>query len=134
MKLNSIFRNVKENTNLDLLEESDDEEEFENVDPGRYIQLKDGLTMQMQFIPRFNGWCPCEVVSQPPTAINEIERLQSMFKDVRRTPRPRQDIKPTRTHMNNNWERGGRGQGAGRGRGRGYGMHQGMHSRWLGVK
>ena len=28
MMMNALFRNIKENRNLDLLEESDDEEEF----------------------------------------------------------------------------------------------------------
>ena len=29
--MNDLFRNIKENSNLDLLEESDDEDEFENI-------------------------------------------------------------------------------------------------------
>ena len=29
--MNSLFRNIKENQNLDFLEESDDEEEFQNI-------------------------------------------------------------------------------------------------------
>jgi hypothetical protein len=82
--LNSLFRNVKENVDLDLLEESDDEEEFENVDTDRYLRVKEGMTMSMQFMPRFNGWRPCEIVSQPPTVSTEVERLQSMFRETRR--------------------------------------------------
>ena len=31
LMMNSLFRTIKENNNLDLLEESDDEEEFENI-------------------------------------------------------------------------------------------------------
>ena len=38
--MNELFRNIKENSNLDLLEESDDEEEFENVNPDKYVYLE----------------------------------------------------------------------------------------------
>ena len=35
--MNSLFRNIKENNNLDTLEESDDEDDFENTNPSKYI-------------------------------------------------------------------------------------------------
>ena len=38
--MNGLFRNIKENTNLDLLEESDDEEEFENISDDKYVDLE----------------------------------------------------------------------------------------------
>ena len=37
--MNSIFRNIKENQNLDL-EESDSEDEFENIDVDKFVNLK----------------------------------------------------------------------------------------------
>ena len=37
--MNSLFRNIKENRNLDLLEESDDEEEFENTSLDKFVDL-----------------------------------------------------------------------------------------------
>ena len=37
--MNSLFRNIKENGNLDLLEESDDEEEFENIALDKFVYL-----------------------------------------------------------------------------------------------
>merc|ERR1712225_207562 len=33
--MNNIFRNIKENHNLDTLEESDSEDDFENIDPAK---------------------------------------------------------------------------------------------------
>ena len=38
--MNSIFRTIKENENLDLLEESDDEEEFENINLDKFVDLE----------------------------------------------------------------------------------------------
>ena len=35
--MNTIFRNIKENDNLDALEESDDEDEFENIDLDKFV-------------------------------------------------------------------------------------------------
>ena len=37
--MNNLFRFIKENNNLDALEESDDEEEFENEDVARFVNL-----------------------------------------------------------------------------------------------
>ena len=39
VKMNDIFRNIKENKNLDLLEESDDEDDFENISDTKYVDL-----------------------------------------------------------------------------------------------
>ena len=35
--MNNIFRNIKENKNLDLIEESDDEEDFEDTRIDKYL-------------------------------------------------------------------------------------------------
>ena len=43
--MNSIFRNIKENRNLDLLEESDDEDEFENINLDKYLLNKKIMKM-----------------------------------------------------------------------------------------
>ena len=37
--MNNIFRNIKENDDLDKLEESDDEEEFEDISIDKYVFL-----------------------------------------------------------------------------------------------
>ena len=37
--MNDIFRDIKENRNLDFLEESDDDEEFENIAEDKYVDL-----------------------------------------------------------------------------------------------
>ena len=38
--MNSIFRNIRENSNLDYIEESEDEEEFEDISLDKYVDLK----------------------------------------------------------------------------------------------
>lgn len=55
--MNSIFRNIKENNNLDLLEESDDESDFENVEQEKYITCRE-KQMKLVYNERFKGWEP----------------------------------------------------------------------------
>jgi hypothetical protein len=56
--MNSLFRNIKENTNLDLLEESDDEEEFENDKADRFVFLDKTYNMVCAYNNKFRKWYP----------------------------------------------------------------------------
>tara|TARA_B100000674_G_C37846206_1_gene917747 strand:- start:249 stop:1187 length:939 start_codon:yes stop_codon:yes gene_type:complete len=55
--LNSLFRNIKENRNLDFLEESDDDEEFENIALDKYIK-NIHFNMKCKYIKKFKSWEP----------------------------------------------------------------------------
>ena len=54
--MNKLFRNIKENDNLDALEESDDEEEFENINDDKCVK------MECIFNKKFNKYVPIKVV------------------------------------------------------------------------
>jgi hypothetical protein len=56
--MNKLFRNIKENNNLDLLEESDDEEEFENNNIDKYIIQNKSLKLKCMFNNKFKKWYP----------------------------------------------------------------------------
>jgi hypothetical protein len=56
--MNRLFRNIKENENLDALEESDDEEEFQNCQLDKFVFLDKSYKMVCQFHSRFKKWCP----------------------------------------------------------------------------
>lgn len=58
--LNSIFRNIKESTNLDLLEESDDDDDFENTSDNKY-NLDNTVYMDCTFNKKFNSWEPVHI-------------------------------------------------------------------------
>lgn len=60
--MNSIFRDIKENRNLDLLEESDSEDEFENIDIDKFVNLKKNVFMICAFNFRFKKWVPTKLV------------------------------------------------------------------------
>ena len=57
--LNSIFRNIKENKNLDLLEESDSEDEFEDVSNSKFVDLNKSIEIKCKWEPKFKKWSPC---------------------------------------------------------------------------
>jgi hypothetical protein len=60
--MNNLFRKIKENWNLDAIEESDDEEEFENISFDKYVDLNKELLMEFRFHQKFKKWIPIKVV------------------------------------------------------------------------
>lgn len=60
--MNKLFRNIKENTNLDALEESDDEEEFENNQVDKFVFLDRTYKMECVYNYKFKKWVPQKVV------------------------------------------------------------------------
>ena len=60
--MNKLFRNIKENVNLDALEESDDEEEFENIQIDKFVDLNKVVKMRCNFNYKFQAWVPIQVV------------------------------------------------------------------------
>jgi hypothetical protein len=61
--MNALFRNIKENANLDLLEESDDEDEFENTQIDKFVDLEKTVAMECVYSKRFKKWQPVKTVS-----------------------------------------------------------------------
>ena len=61
--MNSLFRNIKENINLDALEESDDEDEFQNNDDDQYVSLDTSYKMKCVFNHKFKKWQPIETIN-----------------------------------------------------------------------
>ena len=74
--MNKLFRNIKENANLDALEESDDEEEFENDRPDKFVFLDRALNMICTWNSKFKKWTPIRVASNNDKIItkNELSR------------------------------------------------------------
>uniref|UniRef100_A0A6C0ER34 mRNA capping enzyme adenylation domain-containing protein n=1 Tax=viral metagenome TaxID=1070528 RepID=A0A6C0ER34_9ZZZZ len=59
--MNKLFRNIKENINLDALEESDDEEEFQNERADRFVTLDKTYNMICAYNYKFKKWYPLKV-------------------------------------------------------------------------
>ena len=56
--MNKLFRNIKENQNLDALEESDDEEEFENDKIDKFVYLDRSFNMSCEYNMKYKRWQP----------------------------------------------------------------------------
>jgi len=57
--MNSIFRNIKENISLDALEESDEEEDFEDVRVEKYLVVRpEPVKMKCEYNYKFKKWAP----------------------------------------------------------------------------
>jgi hypothetical protein len=73
--MNKLFRNIKENDNLDRLEESDDEEEFENEKEDRFVDMDKTYNMACSYNFKFKKWCPLYVSKSNVNIITESELL-----------------------------------------------------------
>jgi hypothetical protein len=62
--MNKLFRVIKENDNLDALEESDDDEEFHNDRIDRYVYLSKSYKILCQYNAKFRRWMPCELATE----------------------------------------------------------------------
>jgi hypothetical protein len=60
--MNKLFRNIKENDNLDALEESDDDEEFEDDRKDKYVYLDKSYKMNCEYNHKFKRWVPVNLV------------------------------------------------------------------------
>ena len=56
--MNSLFRNIKENDNLDYLEESEDEDFFQNIETDKFIHHNTQYKIECEFSSKFNSWKP----------------------------------------------------------------------------
>ena len=74
--LNSLFRHIKENSNLDLLEESDDESEFENAQIDKFVDLEKTLTMECVYSKRFKKWQPIKMAAANSKIVSMRELLK----------------------------------------------------------
>ena len=60
--MNNIFRNIRENKNLDYIEESDNEDDFENIAEDKYVYLNKSCNIECVFHPKFKKWIPVRLV------------------------------------------------------------------------
>lgn len=61
--MNTIFRKIKENARLDSMEESDDDEEFENIEHDKFVSLQAEYKMICRLNKKFCKWVPIQIVA-----------------------------------------------------------------------
>ena len=60
--MNTLFRRIKENVSLDYLEESDDEEDFQDLRIDKYVNLEKRLTIECVYKNKFKRWVPIKQI------------------------------------------------------------------------
>ena len=71
--MNKLFRNIKENDNLDALEESDDEEEFENEKIDRFVHLDRSHKIVCKYNYKFKRWYPIKIADEKSKIVSSLE-------------------------------------------------------------
>ena len=74
--MNSIFRDIKENRDLDKLEESDDEEEFENISDDKYVNLEKLDTFKCVYLKYYNSWKPLIQLKGPVCTEMDVKKIE----------------------------------------------------------
>ena len=75
--MNAIFRKIPENDCLDKVEESDDEEEFENLDERKYLNTERQMVlMECVFHRKFKKWIPIQM--KPEHLAKYIPRIEDL--------------------------------------------------------
>lgn len=95
--MNKLFRNIKENDDLDKLEESDDEDEFENPNIDKYVYLDKSYKMKCHYNKKFKKWTPIEMVDNTNNVSNKNEVTNFLNKLYETKPKI---IKPLRSSYN----------------------------------
>lgn len=60
--MNDLFRKIRENRNLDYIEESDDEEDFQDTRLDKYVDLSKTAVLECVFTQKFRRWLPRRII------------------------------------------------------------------------
>lgn len=79
--MNGIFRNIRENENIDAIEDSDDESDFENIQENKYVDLEKEVLMECSFHYKFKKWMPFRIVTLSSSSVLEKDdkKVVSIF-------------------------------------------------------
>ena len=79
--MNRLFRNIRENQNLDLLEESEDEDEFENIDLNKFVNTEKQIKMKCKFSHKFKSWIPIEALENSEVSLlKDIQMIEKKYR------------------------------------------------------
>ena len=83
--MNRLFRNITENERLDTMEESEDEAEFENTEPDKYVTLTKEFKMVCRFNKRFCKWVPIETALRGDViTVQQVKQHETRYINYRR--------------------------------------------------
>ena len=76
--MNSLFRNIRENQNIDFIEESDDDDDFENTTEDKYVDLTKSYLIECSFHTKFKKWVPLRVIETNKHNLTKIVHISKL--------------------------------------------------------
>ena len=88
--MNGIFRKIRENSDIDFIEESDDEEDFEDIREDKFVDLEKKIIMECTFHSKFRKWIPISIISDNSENVQKIPRIDDFIytKQLSSIPKP----------------------------------------------
>ena len=78
--MNEIFRNIRENKNIDYIEESEDEDDFENVSIDKHVNIYKTVPFECIYSRKFKKWIPLSKIKED----NKIVHIGRLVRDYMR--------------------------------------------------
>ena len=82
--MNSLFRNIRENRNLDYIEESEDEDTFENIELDKFVDLNKKIKMKCIYVHKMKLWKPIEISEEDISSKKYICGLEKIIAYIMR--------------------------------------------------
>jgi len=76
--MNGLFRKIRENQNIDLIEESDDDDDFEDMNEDKYVDLTKSYLIECGFNTKFKKWVPVQVIEANRYNSNKIVHISKL--------------------------------------------------------
>jgi hypothetical protein len=86
--MNTMFRNIRENSNIDLGEESEDEDTFQNIGMDKYVDMNKKLKILCIYNDKWRKWVPKNVVADSARVVNLNEVTRRQGNDQSQGQRP----------------------------------------------
>jgi len=84
IRMNNLFRQIRENDNLDYIEESDDEDDFQNIQGDKHVDLKKRVVMDCVFSPKFKRWTPIRIAPARSKIVHMSRLVRDFYGDKQR--------------------------------------------------
>ena len=59
--MNKVFRKIRENDNIELGEESEDEDTFQNIQPNKYVDTNKFVKIRYKYLTKWRKWAPIAI-------------------------------------------------------------------------
>ena len=77
--MNRLFRRIIENENIDNIEESEDEEDFENISDDKFVYLDKEFNIDCVYCEKYKLWKPMKVSDKEPCNKSQLMSIEKNY-------------------------------------------------------